>query len=269
LKMEKTFLAPEETIDCIISNGEKKTKLSFLKTIILGFLAGVYIGFGAHLSTVATTGISDHLGFGLTKIIGGIVFSVGLMMVVIAGAELFTGNSLMIISLLNKKISIKGLLRNWTIVFIANFIGSIVLALMIYMSGVIGHGDSVTSVGKTAVSIAALKTELSFIQILIRGILANWLVCIAVFFATSAKDITGKILGCMFPIMAFVAMGFEHSIANMYFLSIGILSTINTPDSISFSSTAINIVAATIGNIIGGGFFVATLYFLVYKRTRE
>jgi formate/nitrite transporter len=249
--------------------GVKKINGGFLNLLILGILAGVYIAFGAQLATLVTHDASAYIGVGLAKMIGGAVFSVGLMLVVIAGAELFTGNNLIIMSALDRKASFGGLLRNWGIVYVANLLGSLLVVLLIYWSGLWRTGDG--AVGAAAVKIASAKVNLTFLEALTRGILCNWLVCLAVVLAVSARTVVGKIFACFFPIMAFVASGFEHSVANMYFIPIGMLlkgqGLAEASANLNVGGMIVkNLIPVTIGNIIGGAFFVGALYWIVYVR---
>lgn len=267
--MSKAFLTPQQTYEALIETGAKKGSLTLIRVIILGILAGVYIGFGAHLSTTVTTGTEAILGYGMSKFMGGAVFSVGLMLVMIAGAELFTGNTLITMSVLHKRVPVALLLRNWGIVFVANLIGSLFLVVLIFYAGINGAGDHLTAVGDNAVKIATAKASLPFVEVLLRGILANWLVCLAVVLAVSAQDVVGKIFACFFPVMAFVAMGFEHSIANMYFIPAGMLAAQGTVPALTMTHAINNVMAATIGNIIGGAFFVGVLYWVVYLKPEE
>lgn len=259
------MLNSKETITVISDAAVNKSTLSWQKMLILAILAGAYIGFGAHLSTVVTTDLMSRVGYGLTRYVAGISFSLGLVLVVVAGAELFTGNVLMLSGLAAKKINLCGLLRNWSLVYLGNAIGSMLLAGLIFGSGVNGMGQ-LTSVGQGALVLAQAKASLSVSQIFFRAILANWLVCLAVYLATAAKSLPGKVLGCMLPISAFVAMSFEHSIANMYFLSMGGLLAVSSGASLSLTSCLANIAVATVGNIIGAGLFVALPYWRVHLK---
>jgi len=263
--MEKRMLSPQEVADATIKAAEGKTKLNFIQTFLLGIFAGVFIGFGTHgyLTVTQTLGNIDA---GLSKLIGASVFPVGLMLVLMAGAELFTGNNLMTIALVDKRITFKSLSKNWIIVYVGNFIGSILLAYAIYKSGLYS-GDNIKNL---AISVGEAKLSLSFHDALIRGILCNMIVTLSVWFATAAKDITGKILAIWFPIMLFVLSGFEHSIANMFFLPIA--------KFVGLESTWLNIwlnnlIPVTIGNVIGGGIIVSGVYYLTYilpnKRTKK
>lgn len=267
------FTPPAELAKSFIGVGKAKATNDTLKLVVLGLLAGCYIGFAAHLATTVATGWTiggEEALFGLKKFFIGAVFSVGLMLVMIPGSELFTGNCLMPMALFHKEISLKGLLRNWGIVWTANLVGSIFLAWLI----VYGGGHNAGPVGVTAMKIANGKCVLSIGQMIVRGILANWLVCLAVMMAVSAKDIGGKIWAIFFPIMAFVTSGYEHSIANMYFIPAGLFTkTVQSGSGIVDSMTALNITGAitniffvTVGNIIGGAFFVGTVYWWIYVK---
>lgn len=247
----------------------KKTQQSIVNLIILGILAGVYIGFGAQLATMVTHDLGAFLGVGMAKLIGGAVFSVGLMLVVIAGAELFTGNNLIFLSVLDRQVKMTGLLRNWGVVYFANFAGSLLLVLLMYWSGL--WKTSGGAVGVTAMKIANAKVELTFLEAFARAILCNWLVCLAVWMAVSARTVVGKIFAIFFPIMAFVASGFEHSVANMYFIPMGLVlkgqALIEASANLTVGGMIVkNLIPVTLGNIVGGAFFVATLYWIVYLR---
>ncbi len=255
-----------------------KTQASVLKLTILGIFAGVYIGFGAQLAIMVTHDMAAFLGVGMAKLIGGAVFSVGLMLVVIAGAELFTGNNLIFLSVLDRQVRVSRLLRNWTIVYFANFVGSLLLVLLMYWSGLWKTDGGL--VGAKALAIANSKVNLSFLQGFARGILCNWLVCLAVWMAVSARTVVGKVWAIFFPIMAFVASGFEHSVANMFFIPMGlalkgqtaIVTAAGLADKLSqltIGGMVMNLIPVTLGNIVGGAFFVATLYWIVYLRDEK
>jgi len=256
----------------------KKVQASALKLTILGIFAGVYIGFGAQLAIMVTHDMAGFLGVGMAKLLGGAVFSVGLMLVVIAGAELFTGNNLIFLSVLDRQVGVGKWLRNWTIVFFANFAGSLLLVLLMYWSGLWKTNGNL--VGATALSIANTKVNLTFLQGFARGILCNWLVCLAVWMAVSAGTVIGKLWAIFFPIMAFVASGFEHSVANMFFIPMGlalkgqtaIVTAAGLTDKLAHLTVGgmvMNLIPVTLGNIIGGAFFVATLYWMVYIRKEK
>ncbi|MBN2346861.1 MAG: formate/nitrite transporter family protein [Candidatus Aminicenantes bacterium] len=258
----------------------KKTTNDPFKLLVLGILAGVYIGFGGELSNMIGHDAAKFVGAGLAAFIKGAVFSTGLMLVVIAGAELFTGNNLIALSVLDGKSKLRGLLYNWTIVYFANLLGSVLLAYIMFGSGLL-EGPNV-AVGVSALKTAAAKASLDFWPALFRGILCNWLVCLAVWMALTARNTIGKVWAIFFPIMAFVASGFEHSVANMYFIPVGmLLKGVNevvaaattaglSPDKLAnvgwYGFLVKNELPVTLGNIIGGAFFVATLYWSVYIR---
>ena len=257
--------------------GVAKATSPWLTVFVLGILAGSYIAFGGLLSTTVTFDAAAKWGIGFTKILGGAAFSVGLMLVVIAGAELFTGNNLMISSVMIKQITFSTMVKRWGIVFLANFIGSMIIVLVFYFSGLWKTGDG--ALGVAAVKVAYNKVALSFGEALWRGIGCNWLVCLAVWMALAARQVIGKIFAIFFPIMAFVAIGFEHSVANMYFIPTGILLM----NGAGFSSVPgvdpnllgwinflwRNLLPVTLGNIIGGGFFVGMSYWGAYLRPKN
>jgi len=255
----------------------QKVNASVVKLITLGILAGVYIGFGACLATLVGHDVAKYLGLGFSRLITGAVFSVGLMLVVIAGAELFTGNNLMLMSVLDGKASFKKMMFKWGVVFVANFIGSVFLAYLYYKTNLWKMGDM--AVGLSALKIANAKVGLTFIEAFTRGILCNWLVCLAVWMAIASREIIGKIFAIFFPIMAFVALGFEHSIANMYFIPLGIFlkasgvfladPALNLSGLTWGALFAKNLFPVVIGNIIGGAIFVGLFYWMVYVKGVE
>ena len=256
----------------------QKTRESILRLTILGFFAGVYIGFGAQLAIMVTHDLAAFVGVGMSKLIGGAVFSMGLMLVVVAGAELFTGNNLIFLSVLDRQVTVRRLLRNWTIVYFANLVGSVLLVFLMYWSGLWKTDGGL--VGAKALSIANAKVNLTFLQAFARGILCNWLVCLAVWMAVSARAVAGKVFAVFFPIMAFVASGFEHSVANMFFIPMGlamkeqlaVVTAAGLADKLSHLTVGgmvMNLIPVTLGNIIGGAFFVSTLYWVVYIRKQR
>ena len=257
--------------------GVTKVTSPWLSVFVLGILAGTYIAFGGVLSTTVTFDMAAHFGVGFTKFIAGAVFSVGLMLVVIAGAELFTGNNLMITSTLAREITFGTMGKRWILVYVANFIGSIIIAVLFYLSGLWKTGGG--ALGAAAVKTAYAKVNLGFGEALFRAIGCNWLVCLAVWMALSARQTVGKIFAIFFPIMAFVAIGFEHCIANMYFIPMGIFlrtwASIAPPSGVDPSSLSWgsflyrNLLPVTVGNIIGGGFFVGMGYWGAYLRPKK
>ncbi len=277
----KSYLTPAELATTLVSWGEAKVKRTSLQLLVLGFLAGAYIGFAAHLATVVGTG--DFAWIGMQKFMIGAVFSVGLMLVIIPGSELWTGNTMLTAAYLEKKISFAQVMRNWFWVYLGNLLGSIFLAWMIV--GQTGIMDGVF--GGTALQIASAKISHEVVghshnsAYFFRAIGCNWLVCLAVLLALSAQDIGGKIAGIFFPIMAFVASGFEHAIANMYFIPAGIFAKTLPGARIAsgLDPTVIdqlgwlamwqnNLITVTAGNFVGGGFFVGAVYWWLYVRKK-
>jgi len=267
--MEKRFLSPRETALAIVENGKRVTTQPLSHTIVLSLLAGFYIAFGAQLSTVITQDSVSFFGTGVTRLLAGSVFSMGLMLVVICGAELFTGNSLLTKTALQGQLGWNLILKNWTVVIVGNLIGSLFFAWLMMHSELWKNGN----VAEHAIAIASTKCRLSFSVALVRGIFCNWLVCLAVFMATAARDIPGKILACYVPIMTFVASGFEHSIANMYFIPTGLLlaKKLNqdVPGLTWGNFVTGNLVPVTLGNILGGVVFVALTYWFIYLRGQQ
>lgn len=276
--MERRFLTPKEIAEHTVRAGVKKVNLPLLNQLILGILAGAFIAFAAEGSNMAAFNLfSNSETYGLGKVLAGAIFGTGLMLVIIAGGELFTGNTLIVLSLLEKKVKISHMLKNWGIVYIGNLIGSIFIAYMIVESGLLNSGDHM--LGAITIKIAAYKIGLPFMSAFFLGIMCNWLVCLAVWIAYSAKDITGKILGIFFPIWLFITSGFEHSVANMYYIPAGIMAKANENWAIA-SNLPIenlsqlnwltffthNLVPVTLGNIVGGSFCVAMLYWIVYLK---
>jgi len=266
--MEKRFLSPAETANAIVAAGERVLTQPRSRTVILSLLAGFYIAFGAELATVVTQDAAAHLGTGVSRLLGGSVFSLGLMLVVICGAELFTGNSLLVKAGLQRTITWGKVAENWTVVILGNLVGSLFFAWLMTETGLWRNGQ----VGAHAVGIAAAKCQLDFWAAFVRGILCNWLVCLAVFMATAARDITGKMLACYAPIMAFVASGFEHSVANMYFIPAGLFidRALGTQTAgLTWGNFLVsNLVPVTLGNIVGGVVFVAFAYWFVHLKGR-
>jgi len=221
--------------------------------VCLGLLGGLYIGFGGALATLALT--DNSLGFGLGRLTAGLAFSLGLIVLVIAGGELFTGNNLMIVAYAGGKASLRALLRNWSLVFTANAAGGVLLALAVHYSRVLQTGG----VEATAIRIAEAKAQLGAGTAFLRGILCNVLVCLAVWLSAGARSVEGKAIAIIFPISAFVALGFEHCIANLYLLPVGMLAGAN----VSLLDLVGNILPITLGNILGG-VGVGVAYWLIH-----
>ncbi|MFW2489524.1 formate/nitrite transporter family protein [Clostridium chromiireducens] len=280
----KNYLTPLEITEEIIQTGIKKSKMTIINMLILGFLAGAFIAFAAEGSNMASFNLlAKAETYGLGKVLAGAVFGTGLMLVLIAGGELFTGNTMMLAGVLDKKVSIKAMLKNWFYVYVGNFIGSVFIAYMMNKSGLFNSGDSM--LGAVTIKIAAYKVGLTFTQGLFLGIMCNWLVCLAVWMAYGAKDMTGKILAIFFPIWLFITSGFEHCVANMYYIPAGILAKNSkaltdaalmlgvTPEKLEHLNWETffikNLIPVTLGNIIGGGILVGVVYWYVYIKSSK
>ncbi len=254
--MEKRLLTPAEVAQATVNGGVKKANLTSIKMILLGIFAGMFIGFGAHADITVIQTLGKTVDVGLAKFMGAAVFPVGLMLVVMCGAELFTGNNLMSLAVMSKKITISQMLKNWILVYIGNFIGSILLVMVLSKTGLYGE-----AMAAKAMAIAFAKVGLSFGSAFLRGILCNIMVVLAVWLATAGKDVVSKIFACWFPIMLFVLSGFEHSIANMFFIPMGKFVGAN----ISWGQIWINnLLPVTLGNIVGGAIIVPVVYYLCY-----
>lgn len=250
--------SPAETADIWINNGVKKAGLPVGKMIVLGMLAGVYIGFGACVFVQATAAGGDAFQSMAAKLIGASLFPVGLMMVILCGAELFTGNNLLALALMDGKITWGKMLRNWCVVYIANLAGSVILAFLLAKSSLFAD-----AAGERAMAIASAKTSIPFMPALIRGILCNILVVLACWFQAGAKDMIGKIFAIWFPIMLFVFAGFEHSVANMTYIPLGIFLGADVTWGAFFIG---NLLPVTIGNMIGGAVIIPFAYYYSYKK---
>jgi len=258
------------------SVGVKKANLDAWSTFALAVLAGAFIGLGAEFATLVTT--DSGLGFGLNKLLGGLVFSLGLILVVIAGAELFTGNNLIVMAWVSGKLTLEQVMRNWAIVYCGNMAGSILTAMLVYLSRQWTMANY--HVGATALNIASAKVNLTFVEGLTRGILSNALVCLAVWLCLGGRSVTDKILAIVFPITAFVASGFEHSIANMYFIPMGLLlkgepQVVAAAGKVAADLTNLNLqgflgnlLSVSTGNLFGGGFMVAVVYWFIFRRRK-
>jgi formate/nitrite transporter len=238
--------------------GVSKARLGFVPLAMLGVLAGVFIGFGALFYLVVITGAGEM--FGPVRLLGGVAFSLGLILVIVGGAELFTGNALIVMAWAGAQVTTAELLRNWAIVFVTNLVGSLALAAIVVSAGSLDLANG--EVGRNAARIAEAKLALDPFTVFARAILCNALVCLAVWLTFAAQDATGKILAILWPISAFVAIGFEHSVANMFLLPLGLAAGAN--------GTAIgvveNLAIVSLGNVIGGAGGVAATYWTCYLR---
>ncbi len=261
--------------------GQKKANMDATTMFALAFLAGAFIALGAIFATTVSAGASGVLPFGVTRLLAGIVFSLGLILVIVGGAELFTGNNLIVMAWASRKVSTSLLLRNWVIVYAGNFAGAILTAVLVFLSGQFKFGGG--SVGLAALATANAKSGLGPVEAVALGALCNVLVCLAVWLTFSARTTTDRILAIVPPITAFVACGFEHSVANMYFIPMGLFiksgaaaefwqAAGTSPDDfaqLTWSGFFINNLApVTLGNIIGGALMVGAVYWFVYLRRK-
>jgi len=270
------FLSPVEIASAMIALGKAKANLPISHMLLLGILAGSFIGFGSELATIITHDMPKYLGVGFTKFIFGSVFSVGMILVIIAGAELFTGNNLILIKVLSHEGELGKMCRSWFWVYVANFLGSLLLVEVMFGTGLWKANNF--AVGAEALVIANVKVNFNWWEAFTRGIGCNWLVCLALWIAVASRNIIGKIVGIYFPIMAFVASGFEHCVANMYFIPMGLLLK-GDADVVAAAGLAgklnnltlqrffvNNLIPVTLGNIVGGSVCVATVYWLTYLK---
>lgn len=275
------FLTPAEIASSTVEVSMKKVKLSTAQMLLLGMLAGAFIAFAAEGSNMAAFNLfAKAETYGLGKALAGAIFGTGLMLVLLAGGELFTGNTLIVVGVLQGKIKISKMLRNWFFVYLGNFIGSVLIAYMMVQAGLFNSGAN--GLGAITIKIASYKVGLSFMSAFYLGIMCNWLVCLAVWMSYGAKDVVGKIFAIFFPIWLFITSGFEHSIANMYYIPAGILAKTNPAWAEASQLTAEqlsklnwgtffvnNLIPVTLGNIIGGVLFVGGIYWYVYLKNKK
>ena len=271
-------LSPDKILPRAIDTYWKKSQMPIKKTMILAFFAGVFISLAAVASSLASAHLlasPETLPMG--KLIQGLVFTPGLIFVMLAGGELFTGNCLIFLAVLDKKTSLKTMLKSWLLVYFGNFVGALFIVILLAQSGQWLMGDGL--VGARTILIAKAKIDLSFSQALILGILANFLVCLGVWMGLGAKSYGSKAIAGFFPVLIFVLSGFEHSIANMYYIPAGIMAK-NIASlavksglggqalaSLNLSNMVVkNLLPVTLGNIIGGAILVGFLYFLAYRK---
>jgi len=280
-------LLPDAVAQKAENVGVKKGNLDLTSMFMLALLAGAFIAIGAIFCTVTVTGIKPFVGFGITKLLGGLVFCIGLVLVVVAGAELFTGNNLIVMATLSGKLPARKLMVNWGVVFAGNFIGSVLTAYIMYLTlQYKGAG-----IGNTALNIGAAKCNIPFVAAFARGIMCNALVCLAVWLTFSCRTTGDKIMAILFPITAFVAAGFEHCVANMYFVPIALFVKNDAAYFDAYKANVVatkgsealaklenltwghflvdNLVPVTLGNIVGGVGFVAVVYWVIFLHTRR
>jgi formate transporter len=268
---EQIYFTPPEMMENAAEVAVKKAKMPINRTLSLAMLAGLYIGFGGLLVILVGTGTAT-VPYGLTRLLMGLVFSIGLILVVVGGAELFTGSTMVSLAKADKKISWANLFKNWGLVYLGNFAGAILLSLLILLSKQYTFADGL--IGETMFKIASGKLHHTFIEAVVLGILCNIFVCLGVWLSYSSKSAGDKIMAIIFPITAFVALGFEHSVANMYLLSSAwLVQTFDSSFVVAHSLKTItlsdiflvNLLPVTIGNIIGGVFIWLT-YRFAYKK---
>lgn len=277
LEIHLDALIPQQMAEKVEAAGVRKAALPLLSLFVLAILAGAFIGLGAMFATT-TAAASSNLPYGVARLLVGLTFCLGLILVVVAGAELFTGNNLIVMAWASRKIGTWALLRNWLVVYVGNFVGSLGTAVLVLLGRQYMAGAG--AVGEAALGTAAAKMNLGFIQALALGVLCNGLVCLAIWLTFSARSVTDKILAILFPITAFVAAGFEHSVANMYFIPYALLIKAFDPTFITTRTIDLtnltwgafflkNLLPVTIGNILGGAGLVAAIYWFIYLRGKK
>lgn len=270
-------LTTGEILEKVSDSGIAKAEGKTLRLLIWALLAGAYIAFGAQASQVVSFNLlADPDSLGVGRLVSAAVFPVGLMMVVLCGAELFTGNCLMIIGVLDRKIRISGMLRNWVLVYLGNFLGALLVVALMKSTGLWETGSGL--LGASVIKTAQAKVQLSFGQAFVRGILCNWLVCLAVWMSTGARETVSKIFAIWFCIGLFVISGFEHSIANMYFIPAGIAAAADSGlaqlagcdvSVLTVGNFLVkNLLPVTLGNILGGGLFVGMVYWFTGRKLK-
>lgn len=276
--MEEMFFTPAQVVERNIESAVKRIQTPWKKLLLLGLMAGGWIAFGAASSSLAMHAVENP---GLARMVAGAVFPVGLMMIVLVGGELFTGNCLMSMGCLDRRLSLLPVVRTLLLVYLGNFAGSVLIALLVFLSGQLDQNQA--ALGAFAVKVAVDKVSLSWSKALVSGILCNILVCAAVFVSSAARDIAGKILGIFFPIMAFVVAGFEHCVANMYYIPVGIFAASQqvyqkaAADLYGIGAEQLaqlgwgsfvwnNLLPVTLGNLVGGAFYVGILCYLAHRR---
>ena len=261
--------------------GVKKAKQPFRMQFMLAMLGGAFVGLGAMFAMITITGAEGMMSYGLTRLLMGVTFSLGLLLVVIAGAQLFTSDCLMVMAWASGRLDTGRMVRVWTTVWAGNFVGSVGLALIIFLSGhyMAANGE----IGATAIKLASYKSMLPTSKAFFAGILCNVLVCLAVWLTLSARSLTDKTLAILFPISAFVAAGFEHCVANMFFIPYGLLIKFGASDAfwataagervaaldIPLDQFAVNLLAVTLGNWVGGALLVGAIYWVIYRRPKQ
>ena len=273
-------LLPPEIAQKAEAVGVQKTRMDVLGLLTLAVLGGAFIALGAMFATTVLAGTDGVVPFGISRLLSGLVFCLGLVLIVVGGAELFTGNTLMVMAWAGGGVRLREMLRAWLIVYIGNFIGALGTAALVFLSGQYLTGKG--SVAEVALTLALNKATLPFDEALFLGILCNVLVCLAVWLAFGARSTTDKVLAVLFPVSAFVVAGFEHSVANMYLIPLGLFIKAWGPaalwtqlgnsaaayDALTWPAFFVSLIPVTIGNIIGGGGLVGAVYWFIYLRKR-
>lgn len=279
--MEKSIFTPKEIIQNNLNEGVGKVNQSLYRVILFGILAGAFIAIGGEASNVA---IHDIHNYGLAKFVAGIVFPVGLMMIVVIGGQLFTGNCLLFMGFLDHRLSLRQVLINWITIFFSNFIGAALIAVLVYYSKQFNMSGG--QLGAFTINLAVGKVNLSFGQALASGIMCNIIVCASILMAGATKDVAGKCIGVFFTILAFVVSGFEHCVANMYYLTAGMLASHNNTyvekaqevyglsqgqiDALNIGSVfSKNLLPVTLGNIIGGAVIIGGIFYVLHHDKKE
>ncbi|OUR70806.1 formate transporter FocA [Methylophaga sp. 41_12_T18] len=268
---------PAQVAQKVKTLGVSKAETPFLPLIVLSLMAGAFISFGAMYYTVVMTNPSE--AYGAAKMLGGFAFSLGFILVVIAGAELFTGNNLIVMAWARKRVTTLQIARNWILVYLANGIGALITVYLVFASGFLDNGHH--EVGVTALKIGLAKASLAPTEAFVRGIFCNALVCLASWMVYASRSVTDKVLAVIFPISAFVAMGFEHCIANMFMIPLAMVASLDPEivalsglsaealEPLSMSGLLHNIIPVTVGNILGGTVMVGMAYYMVYLYDRD
>ncbi|HYW62755.1 MAG TPA: formate/nitrite transporter family protein [Bradyrhizobium sp.] len=260
--------SPAEIKRAVEKVGVKKTRLPFLASFMLAVVGGGSIGLGALYYTVVAS--DAGLGFAATRVLGGVAFSLGLALVLIGGAELFTGNNLIVMAWASRKVSTPAMLRNWGIVYFGNLVGALGLAVLVLLSHHLDMNGG--RIGLSILNTAVAKIQPDVVTLFIKGILCNVLVCLAVWLSYAGRSVADKIIAALLPVSAFIAAGFEHCVANMYFLPLAwlMVATGHAPDgfdasTITMSGIIHNLIPVTLGNIVGGGALVGAVYWIIYR----
>ena len=259
--------APADVARRVEQVGVAKARMAFLPLVMLGVLAGAFIGLGAMMSIIVRA--DPTLGLAASQIMSGVAFSLGLLLVVVAGAELFTGNNLIVMAWADRRVSTAQVLRNWIVVCLANFVGAAGLAWLVYLSGHTAMGAG--AIGRAVVNLAVAKQQLPWQEAFVRGVLCNVLVCMAVWMAMAGRSVIDKAVAVVFPVTAFVAAGFEHSIANMYLMPLAMLlqAGAGLPEgqvAVTVGGMAANLAVVIAGNLVGGSVLVGLAYHVIYRR---